>query len=199
MDKQTEDGAFEIAVEFAPAPDPQPEPAAAQAGDEPAEPEAAPADAPTPAPPAGRALPERLRGSLPLLLAGLAIFAALAATIGLVVVSRNVAETNQRLAALQTAIAHQSAAPAPRAPALPARAAMPITGPADKPASVEEVRALLFALRKDIVGYQALGGNAGWAKAIRDAQAELANRLNAVAEKVDRIDRRMGGVHPEAR
>ena len=205
MDKQAEDNAFEIAVDFAPLPDPLPvaspeqhmAPADPVAGDEPTA--ATEGEAESPAPPAKRARKFRLGGALPLLIAGLATFAALVATIGLIVVSRNVAETNQRLAALQAALDHKTAAPAPvaHAPAIPSLA--PVTGSSDKPASIEEVRALLFALRKDLVSYQAMGGNAGWVKAVGDGQAELANRMSLIAEKVDRIERRTSGARPEAR
>lgn len=203
MDKHAEDNAFEIAVDFAPVPDLQPATPAEQhmavadpvAADDPPAPAGEVGRAGADSPPPDRAVRKiRLGGALPLLIAGLATFAALVATIGLVVVSHNVAETNQRLAALEAALNHKPAA-APAPAAMPA----PVAEPSDKPASIEEVRALLFALRKDMVSYQAMGGNARWVKAIGDAQAELANRMSILAEKIDRIERRTSGARPEAR
>lgn len=202
MDKQPESHAFEIEVDFAPLPEAgQTEPAAtdgnvaAHIDDE----------APTPALPAPTAVAEptipapkasilaTLRNNLPLLLAGLGIFSSLIAAIGLIVVSRNVAESNQRIAALQEALQRASSPPAPTTHAVPARGEEREA----RSASVDEVKAMLFAFRRDIAAYQnSGGGNAAWLNAMRDSQAELANRFNTIAEKVDRIDRRINGSRP---
>jgi len=198
MDRQPEDAAFDIAVDFAPAPDPQP---AAAAPD--AEPDSVAASTAEPAPAEEASMaagPSRLAAfgrKLPLLLAGLGIFSGLIATIGLIIVSHNVAEANQRIAALQDALDHAPAAAVAARPVAPVHRAAPVAvGQAGTPASTEDIRALLYDFRKDLVEYQNRGGNAAWVNTMRDGQAELANRLNIVAEKVDRIDRRINGNRP---
>lgn len=205
MDKQSESQAFEIEVDFAPLRDPEPEPAAPlvpedaapvppPAGEAPME-DVTPEPAPPPVP--ARSLRRRLpTTALPLVLAGLGLFSGLIASIGLIVVSRNIAEGNHRIAELQEALKSVPAvsvastgSPIARAPA------GDVAG--DAPASIEDIRAMLFAFRRDLASYQnGGGGNAAWLNAVRDSQAELANRLNVIAEKVDRIDRRINGSRP---
>lgn len=210
MEKLPERQAFDIEVDFAPLAELEPQPIASTRQGEAVTPadristtetisEIAP---PPPAAPSTKRSPlAALRGNLPMLLAGLGLFSGLIATIGLIIVSRNIAEGNQRIAALQKSLKQAPAvvAPASAAPASIVRPAPspPHAGRNAAPATVEDVRALLFALRRDLASYQNGGGaNATWVSTMRDSQAELVNRLNAIAEKVDRIDRRINGSRP---
>ncbi len=204
MNKRTDGKAFDpaTAVEFtapinADAADADIVANAPATGPEPATPEAA-----GPAP-AGRRRLARLKAALPYGIAALATFASLVATIGLVIASRNTAEAGQRIAALERAVDGLSTIPLPIAeraaplhPALPSAAADMPADEAGAPATAAQMRAALDDFRRDLVRYQALGSNAAWVDAIRDAQAELANRINSIAEKVDRIDRRINGGRP---
>ena len=131
-----------------------------------------------------------LKANLPLVIAGLAVFASLIATIGLIVASRNMAEANQRIAALELAV-KAAATARPTVVAAPAHdsASRAVASPTD-------IRAALDDFRRDIVRYQSMGGQAGWVDAMRDGQAELANRINSIGEKLDRIDRRLNNSRP---
>lgn len=132
----------------------------------------------------------RLKANLPLVIAGLAVFASLIATIGLIVASRNMAEANQRIAALELAVKEAATARTIVA-AAPAH-----DSAARAAASPTDIRAALDDFRRDIVRYQSMGGQAGWVDAMRDGQAELANRINNIGEKLDRIDRRLSNSRP---
>lgn len=156
------------------------------APENPVEPPAASAEAKA-KPPALAAL----RANLPLVIAALAVFASLVSTIGLIVASRNMAAANQRIATLEETVRQAAKA----RPAVMVAAAHGNPPPATTAASVD-VRAALDDFRRDLVRYQNMGSQAGWVDAVRDGQAELANRVNSIAEKLDRIDRRLNNSRP---
>ncbi|WP_380872539.1 hypothetical protein ACFB49_34680 [Sphingomonas sp. DBB INV C78] len=191
MNKEPEAEAFDDAVDFTdPAEDAVQAEMPAAEGEEKAE----AGDQPAATPRRKRNPLAGLKNNLPMVIATLGIFTSLIATIGLLVASRNVAEANQRIAALEKVVERAAAAPK----VLPAQshgvpAAVSPTGGA---ATAQDVRAAFDDFRKDLARYQNMGGNALWVDAIRDGQGELANRLNAIAEKVDRIDRRINGSRP---
>lgn len=147
------------------------------------------------------AKPARLAGikaNLPLIVAGIAVFTSLIATIGLLVASRNAAEAGMRIAALERALKEQAHA-APAAPE-PAHHAATGLGPAldrngdpTRAASAADVRRAFNEFRTDLVRYQGMGGNAAFVDGIRDGQAEIANRMSVILEKIDRVDRLLAG------
>ncbi|SNS84669.1 hypothetical protein SAMN06295912_11926 [Sphingomonas laterariae] len=201
MSKDVEAEALDNSVDFSeptPAPQPTADAAAAPAGSSTADTDEtadATADENAPAKPSRFAA---LAGNLPLAIASLAVFTSLVATVGLLMASRNMALANERIAALEAAVRQNAPASAQPGEAQPASAGH---GKADASAAVAaanpvELRAALDDFRRDLVAYQATGSNAQWFDAVRDGQAELANRINSITEKVDRIDRRLNGSRP---
>ncbi len=132
-----------------------------------------------------------LRANLPLVIAALAVFTSLVATIGLIVASRNMAAANQRIAALEETV-RQATRARPAVMVATAHGNPPQTATA----TPVDVRAALDDFRRDLVRYQNMGSQAAWVDAVRDGQAELANRVNSIGEKLDRIDRRLNNSRP---
>lgn len=139
-----------------------------------------------------------IRANLPLVIAGIAVFTSLIATIGLLVASRNMAEAGVRIAALEQALKdrpHAAAAAVPDQGAGHAAPA-PVDREAARAASAADVRRAFNEFRTDLVRYQGMGGNAAFMTGIRDGQAELANRIGIMLEKIDRIDRALASRAP---
>jgi len=130
----------------------------------------------TVAPPAPVAPPART-GLLPLIAVLLAVVAALLAAIGLLVASRTVADARVAIETLR-------AQDMPRQVVV---AAPPTEG--NKPLTVADLDAAITALRRDIARAKAERGGASLAATVGSAQAELANRIDVISVKLDRIDK----------
>jgi hypothetical protein len=159
---------------------------------------------PPPAPAAVEAAPRKagLIGLLPIVAVTLAAVASVASAAGLIVATRNVAETQHTIAELARAHTHDAApAPTPAAPqrkpgqqvdvaaASAGMAMMPAEGPVDSRfATITEMRAALVDLRQDLAKHQG-PGNVMVMEAMRDGQTDLANRISDLATKVDRLER----------
>lgn len=166
----------------------------------PPEPTPLPAPAPEPAPRKVGVI-----GLLPIVAVSLAALASVASAAGLIVATRNVAETQHVIADLAKAHTADQAPAAPLVPTAPSQrkageqidvaaasagmALMPAAGTPDgRFATVTEIRTALADLRQDLAKHQG-PGNVMVMEAMRDGQTDLANRISDLAAKVDRLER----------
>jgi len=147
------------------------------------------------------ARPSSAQGLFAMAGVALAAFAATLSAVGLAVTSRTVVEARAAIDALR-AVEQRHAdriggAPSPATATRVALIAPPAPAAASAPddAAIAQMRRSLDALREDVARLAVARNGGAMLSTVSDGQAELANRLGVINNKLDRIERAISSSH----